>query len=300
MTTWLAQEAVAQKAFPYSWTLSADTWDDATSDAPWAATSDGYKIVAALGWAKLDAENEDASGTSGACVAANGSDGKPMTTGSPFVCTLMDTDGNQASVGTVTTFGSEVWGENFKGSNRGVAIDHTVNLDAMKLAVEAVEAVEEPAADDEVAEDEGSFEDGDLQAEEGEDDDGWAETGDDVEDATDAAVEDATEAAEDAKAEVTAAADEAVAEAEAVVEEVKAFAWAGPAATFQWYQPAKATSYAGLRRYEAGDSVTFYNVQLHDDADTPLPVSAGSVSTLNGAATLIAGVVAFGVSTLAF
>jgi len=300
MSTWLSTEAVAQKAFPYSWTMSAEMWEDATTDAPWAATSDGYKIVAALGWPKLSDENEEASGTSGACVAANGTDGLPMTTGSPFLCTLMNTDGNQASAGTVTTFGSEIWGENFKGTNRGVAVDHTVNLDAMKLVIDAVEE-EEPA------EEEGDeFEDGeDLQADEEEgDDDGWADTADgEIDEATDAvdgAQDEATDAVDGAVDDANTAVDGAVADAEAVVEEVKAFAWAGPAATFQWYQPAKATSYSGVRRYEAGDSVTFYNVELSDEPDSPLSVSSGSVSTLNGAATLIAGVVAFGVSTLAF
>merc|ERR1712160_165693 len=33
--------------------------------------SDGYQVVAALGWVKLSEENSDASGTSGACVEAN-------------------------------------------------------------------------------------------------------------------------------------------------------------------------------------------------------------------------------------
>jgi len=300
MTTWLSTEAVAQKAFPYSWTLSATEWDG-EGEAPWTAESDGYKIVASLGWAALSEENGDASGTSGACVAANGADGLPMTSGSPFVCTLMNTDGNTASVGSVTTFGADVWGENFKGSNRGKAVEHVANMDAMKVVEAVVEEVKE--VDAEEPKDEDSFEDADLQ-----DDDGWndeAEEGlEDASDIVDDSQEDANDAVDGAVDDANSAVDSAVGDAtdalDSAVEEVKAFAWAGPAATFQWYQPAKATAYEGLRRYEAGDSVTFYNVELTDDGDIPLPVSAGSVATLNGASTLIAGVIAFGVSTLAF
>jgi len=292
MTTWLSTEAVAQKAFPYSWTLSATEWDG-EGEAPWTAASDGYKIVATLGWAALSEENGDASGTSGACVAANDAAGVPMATGSPFVCTLMNTDGNTASVGSVTTFGADVWGENFKGSNRGTAVEHVANMDAMKVVEDIVDEAEEKVAED----DEDSFEDQDQDLQ---DDDGWNdEAGEAVDDASDVAddtVEDAGDAVDDA----TAAVDGAVADATAAVEEVKAFAWAGPAATFQWYQPAKATAYEGLRRFESGDSVTFYNVELTDDGDVPLPVSAGTVSVLAGASTLIAGAIAFGVSTLAF
>jgi len=299
MTTWLSTEAVAQKAFPYSWTLSATEWDG-EGEAPWTAASDGYKIVASLGWAALSEENGDASGTSGACVAANDAAGVPMATGSPFVCTLMNTDGNTASVGSVTTFGADVWGENFKGSNRGTAVEHVANMDAMKV-VEAI--VEEAEDEEEAVDDEDSFEDADLQ-----DDDGWNDEGDDaIEEASEGAddtIEDAGDAVDGAVDDATSAVDGAVADATAAVEdvvaEVKAFAWAGPAATFQWYQPAKATAYEGLRRFESGDSVTFYNVELTDDGDVPLPVSAGTVSVLNGASTLIAGAIAFGVSTLAF
>lgn len=297
MTTWLSTEAVAQKAFPYSWTLSAAEWDG-EGEAPWTAASDGYQIVASLGWAALSEENGDASGTSGACVAANGADGTPMTTGSPFVCTLMNTDGNTASVGSVTTFGADVWGENFKGSNRGTAVEHVANMDAMKV-VDAV--VDEVDGGEEPEEDEDSFVDSDLQ--DG-DDDGWNEDAeeavDDAGDAADDATEDATSAVDGAVGDANAAIGDATDALDKAVEEVKAFAWAGPAATFQWYQPATATAYEGLRRFEAGDSVTFYNVELTDDGDVPLPVSAGSVSVLNGATTLIAGVIAFGVSTLAF
>jgi hypothetical protein len=168
MTTWLSTEAVAQKAFPYSWTLSATEWDG-EGDAPWTAASDGYKIVAAMGWAKLDEKDEGASGTSGACVAANGSDGSIMSTGSPIVCTLMNTDGNQASVGSVTTLGLDGWGENFKGSSRGDAVDHTANLDAMKLIADVIEGETEGEPEED------EFEE-DLQ----DDGDGWAETAEDA------------------------------------------------------------------------------------------------------------------------
>jgi hypothetical protein len=302
MTTWLSETATAQKAFPYSWTLSATEWAGEEA-APWAAAgSDGYKIVASLGWAALSEENGDASGTSGACVVANDAAGVPMTTGSPYICTLMNTDGNTASVGSVTTFGADVWGENFKGSNRGTAVEHTANLDAMKIVDAVVEKVDDEDAEE--PEDDDSFEDADLLA----DDDGWndeaeEETGEALDDAEEG-VDSASDAVDGAVDDATAAVDGAVGDAtdalDKVVEEVKAFAWAGPAATFQWYQPAKATTYAGLRRYEAGDSVTFYNVELTDDGDVPLPVSAGSTSVLNGASTLIAGAIALGVSTLAF
>ena len=169
-TTWLSTEAVAAKAFPYSWTLSASEWDG-EGEAPWTAASDGYKIVATMGWTKLSEEDEGASGTSGACVAANGADGAVMATGSPIVCTLVNTDGNQASVGSVTTLGVSGWGENFKGSSRGAAVEHTANLDAMKLIAAIVEG------DDEEGEpEEDEFEE-DLQADDG---DGWAETAGDV------------------------------------------------------------------------------------------------------------------------
>lgn len=220
-----------------------------------------------------------------------------MSTGSPFVCTLMNTDGNTASVGSVTTFGADVWGENFKGSNRGNAVEAVVNLDAMKVVSAIVDEVEPEE------EEEDSFEDADLQ-----DDDGWNDEGeeaiDDASEGFEEAEDDATSAVDTAIGDANSAVDGAVGDATSAldnaVEEVKAWAWAGPAATFQWYQPVKATSYEGLRRYEVGDSVTFYNVELTDDGDVPLPVSAGSTATLNGATTLIAGVIAFGVSTLAF
>jgi hypothetical protein len=170
MTTWLSEEAVAQKAFPYSWTLSATEWDG-TGDQPWNAASDGYKIVATMGWTKLGEDSEDASGTSGACVAANGADGNVMATGSPIVCTLLNTDGNQASVGSVTTLGVDGWGDNFKGSSRGDAVEHTANLDAMKLIAAIVDG------DDKEGEpEEDEFEE-DLQADDG---DGWAETASDA------------------------------------------------------------------------------------------------------------------------
>jgi hypothetical protein len=251
-----------------------------------------------MGWTKLSEENEGSSGTSGACVAANGADGNVMATGSPIVCTLMNTDGNQASVGSVTTLGVAGWGDNFKGSSRGDAVEHNANLDAMKLLAAIVEG------DDEEGEpEEDEFEE-DLQADDGA---GWAETASDAVDDAEDFAEDGTDAVDNAEDsfdgavdDATSAFDGAVADATDVVEKVKAFSWAGPSATFQWYQPAEATAYEGLRRYNAGDSVTFFNVELTDDGDAPLPVSEGVVRTLNAATTLIAGAIACGVATLAF
>jgi len=60
-----------------------------------------------------------------------------------------------------------------------------------------------------------------------------------------------------------------------------------------------AKSYAGLRRYGAGDKVQAYTVAQNDDADTALVLEPTSnVVTLAGATTLIAGVMAFGAATL--
>jgi len=92
-----------------------------------------------------------------------------MSTGSPFVCTLMNTDGNTASVGSVTTLGLDGWGENFKGSSRGDAVDHTANLDAMKLIADVIEGETEGEPEED------EFEE-DLQ----DDGDGWAETAEDA------------------------------------------------------------------------------------------------------------------------
>jgi len=60
-----------------------------------------------------------------------------------------------------------------------------------------------------------------------------------------------------------------------------------------------AKSYAGLRRFGAGDKVQAYTVAQNDDADTPLVLApTENVVTLAGASTLIAGVIAFGAATL--
>jgi len=124
MVNWLSTDAVAQQKLPYSWTLSGSLWEgDADSTAPWGAESDGYQVVAALGWVKLAEENADASGTSGACVEARDSDGGAIQDGYPVVCTMVDTDGDIASVGSVTILDAKLWDNGkaaeFKSSNRG-------------------------------------------------------------------------------------------------------------------------------------------------------------------------------------
>merc|ERR1711957_212893 len=168
MVNWLSTDAVAQQKLPYSWTLSGSLWEgDADATAPWGAESDGYQVVAALGWVKLSEENSDASGTSGACVEARDADGAAITTGFPVVCTMVDTDGNLA-----------------KSSNRGTSVEANVNTDGMKVAEVAIDEEEDAEPEDD------SFEDNDLQGEGGEDD-GWADPATDI-------VDDATDAVDDA------------------------------------------------------------------------------------------------------
>ena len=67
MTNWLSTQAVALESAPYSWTLNGNSWDVETNGpAPWGAFSDGYEVIATLGWITGDSE---AAGT-GACVEA--------------------------------------------------------------------------------------------------------------------------------------------------------------------------------------------------------------------------------------
>lgn len=167
----------------------------------------------------------------------------------------------------------------------------------MKLVEAAVDEATEDAEDAEPEDD--SFEDNDLQG----DDDGWADTAtdaiDDATDAVDSAEGDAQDAVDGAVGDANAAVDNAKGEADAIIEKVKAYVHSGPSVTFQWYQPAMAKSYAGLRRYGAGDKVQAYTVAQNDDADTPLVLEpTANVVTLAGATTLIAGVMAFGAATL--
>jgi len=187
MVNWLSTDAVAQQKLPYSWTLSGSLWEgDADATAPWGAESDGYQVVAALGWVKLSEENSDASGTSGACVEARDADGAAITTGFPVVCTMVDTDGNLASVGSVTILDAELWDNGiaagFKSSNRGTSVEANVNTDGMKVAEVAIDEEEDAEPEDD------SFEDNDLQ---GGEDDGWADTATDLVDDTTDAVDDA-------------------------------------------------------------------------------------------------------------
>ena len=138
MVTWLATEAIAKQAAPYSWTLKGNTWDiDSNSTAPWGSSSDGYEVIATLGWVALGDKDAEATGTSGACVEAIGG------SGSPVVCTLMDTDYNSATDASVTVLTTSLWNngaaEEFRSSNRGDVIPSTINLDGVKEVVEAVE-----------------------------------------------------------------------------------------------------------------------------------------------------------------
>ena len=62
--------------------------------------------------------------------------------------------------------------------------------------------------------------------------------------------------------------DEAVdAEMKVSIKPKNKYRWKGPYATFEWYQPAKSTSYRSLRRYSAGDRVNAYNVYGNVNAD---------------------------------
>lgn len=237
MVNWLSTDAVAQQKLPYSWTLSGSLWEgDADATAPWGAESDGYQVVAALGWVKLSEENADASGTSGACVEARDVDGGAIQEGYPVVCTMVDTDGNLASVGSVTILDAKLWDNGkaaeFKSSNRGKSVEAKVNTDGMKVAEVAID--DDADADAEPEDD--SFEDGDLQ---GGEDDGWADTATDT-------LDDATDAVDDAQGDAEGALDGAVGdgndaldkykgEADAIIEKVKTYVHDGPSVTFQWY-----------------------------------------------------------------
>jgi hypothetical protein len=71
MVNWLSTEAVAKESAPYSWTLKGNFWDvDDLTAAPWQAESDGYELIATLGWVRMTDEDAEAAGTSGACVEA--------------------------------------------------------------------------------------------------------------------------------------------------------------------------------------------------------------------------------------
>ena len=59
MVTWLSTNAIPHKSAPYSWRLSGDetVLDDNTGS--FDATSDGYKIIAMLGWVHVGDEEKN-------------------------------------------------------------------------------------------------------------------------------------------------------------------------------------------------------------------------------------------------
>lgn len=273
--------AVEGSVTSLNWVLSA-----AASDAVFDANvTDGYQVLASLGWKAVDADSDEVfAGGLGACVEALTMDGAQGVAGYPAVCHLINANGNDVGSLENCMLTAEEW-NNSKLTAKGTPIAGSVNSGIALGLGAAVEDAAEDAAEEAVDDAEDAVEDA-FQ-------DDW---GEEVEDAAEDIAEDAADSAEDAGEDYAEGAkeDALAAVADAVEEVLPAL----PAATFQWYQPAMSKSYAGLRRYEAGDKVQVYSLTSIDGELTATP--QGDSAVLTGATTLAACFVALGAATLAF
>ena len=179
MVNWLSTEKVPKVSVPYSWRLKGSA-TELSDEQVKTIHSDGYKVVAEMGWVDIPIEDLDYPVVIGACVEGLDSQGVQLEEGSPVICTLIDYDGqHQHNKYSVTTIPTALWNKGaateFKSYNRGDAVldaewdssklfdksgkkqDH-VDDRAIKLKVDEVE--------DDITKEEPENEDGDGEEEE--------------------------------------------------------------------------------------------------------------------------------------
>merc|ERR1712226_274434 len=194
-----------------------------------AAVSDGYQVLASLGWKSFGEDAEEWDGGLGACVEGLNADGEQVE-GEHAVCHwIAANNANEVSAIYNNLIPGAVW-QGGALTGVGAPIEGSVNnglgVGLGAAAEEVVDEVVEDAADAA----------GDAVEDAFQGDDDW---GDEVDEAVDEA------------------ADAAVAAAAEVIPPL-------PAATFLWWQPKVAKSYEGLRRYGAGDKVQAFSLVAAD------------------------------------
>merc|ERR1712226_1140339 len=191
-----------------------------------AAVSDGYQVLASLGWKSFGEDAEEWDGGLGACVEGLNADGEQVE-GEHAVCHwIAANNANEVSAIYNNLIPGAVWqGGNLTGVGAPIAgsVNNGLGVGLGAATEEVVDEVVDDAADE-------------------------------VDVEVDVTVEDATDAAEGAAADAVDAAVEAAAE---VIPPL-------PAATFLWWQPKVAKSYEGLRRYGAGDKVQAFSLVAAD------------------------------------
>lgn len=147
------------------------------------------------------------------------------------------------------------------------------NLGLPDPVAEVKEEATEGDGDGDAADPDAEEEGGDEAEEEAADDafadgDDWGDEGDDAseeaEDAGDEATDEATDAADDGEEKSDDTLGDLIKKGVDAIKEVIRT----PDATYEWYQPAVAKSYSGLRRYGSGDKVQVYSLGQQADAAT--------------------------------